>query len=436
MRIVHLVAGAGGMYCGSCLHSNTLVAALQQAGQDALLVPLYTPLRSDEEVVSIDRIAFGGVNVALQQRLPWFRHAPSFLAGVLDSPRLLRWLGNRGWGTRPERLGPLCVSMLRGEEGRQRKELDKLVRWLRDAIRPQLVHLSNGLLIGMARMLGRELGVPVVCSLSGEDVFLEKLPEPYYSQARAVLHERSAELAALVATNRYYADFMAEYLPVSREQIHVIPLGLNLSGHGTGRAARRERDAAAQTVTIGFLAQICPDKGLHLLAEAFRLLAEDKDLPPTRLLAAGYLDPAEQPYLEQIRSQIAAWGLADRFRYVGELGRAEKIAFLQSLDVMSVPTVYRESKGLPVLEAWANAVPVVVPEHGAFPEMVADTGGGLLFEPGNVADLAAGVKRLITDHALASECGRRAQQAVHLRYHAARMAEEMIELYRSAGADR
>jgi glycosyltransferase involved in cell wall biosynthesis len=429
MKIVHLVAGAGGMYCGSCMHANTLVAALQQAGHDALLVPLYTPLRLDEEDAGIAEVAFGGANLYLQQRLPWLRHAPRFLTGILDSPRLLRCIGSRSGSTRPESLGPLAVSMLRGEEGRQQGELARLARWLRDEIRPQVIHLSNAMLIGTARMLRREVRAPIVCSLSGEDIFLEKLPQPYYAEARAALAERSSELDGLVAMNRYYAQFMAEYLPVPRRLVHVVPPGLNLAGHLASPDRPQEKQEPGAPLTIGFLARVCPEKGLHLLAEAFRLLAADRDVPPTRLLAAGYLSAADRPYLDRIRTQITAWGLADRFHYAGEPDRAAKIGLLQSFDVMSLPTVYRESKGLPVLEAWANGVPVVVPGHGAFPELVEDTGGGLLFEPENAADLAATLKRMITDPDLAAQCGRRGWDAVHARYHAAAMAEQTVKLY-------
>jgi glycosyltransferase involved in cell wall biosynthesis len=315
--------------------------------------------------------------------------------------------------------------MLRGEEGRQRKELEKLIRWLGDEIRPDLIHLSNAILVGLARELARRLNVPVVCTLSGEDIFLEKLPEPYYGEARAVLRERSADPAALVAMNRYYADFMAEYLAVPRQRIHVIPPGLNLEGHSQ-QPPSRSREGP---VTIGYLARVCPEKGLHLLAEALRWLAEDPDLRPVRLCAAGYLDTADRPYLEEIEKRLADCGLADRFQYAGELDRAAKIALLQSLDLMSVPAVYQESKGLYVLEAWANAVPVVLPAHGTFPELIEDTGGGLLCEPGDPRGLAAAIKQIIQDPDLAAECGRRAQQAVHQRYNTEVMARRTIELY-------
>ncbi|NQT13087.1 MAG: glycosyltransferase family 4 protein [Planctomycetes bacterium] len=424
MKIVHLLAGAGGMYCGTCLQGNTLARALREAGEDVLLVPVYTPPRTDEPSESIDRVVYGGINVYLEQHSALFRHTPRFLDRLLDNPRLLRWATKHGRGVHPERLGALSVSMLRGEEGRQRKELERLVDWLAGDIRPEVVHLSTVMLLGMARRLTEALAVPVVCTLSGEDSFLEKLPEPHYSEARAVLRERSADLAALVAMNHYYADFMAEYLPTPRERIRVIPPGLNLAGHGT-REATETRPAA-----IGYLSRICPEKGLHHLADAFHLLAAREDLPPIRLLAAGYIDDADRTYLDEIESQLADRGLADRFQYVGELDRAGKIEFLQSLSVMSVPTVLPEAKGLPVLEAWANAVPAVLPDHGTFPELVQQTGGGLLCEPNNPAALAETLVKMISDPVLATECGRRAQAAIRERFHAPLMAQRTIDLYR------
>jgi len=430
MRIVHLIAGAGGMYCGSCMHGNTLVSALRAAGEDVLLVPMYTPLRTDEEDQSTHPVAFGGVNAYLQQRSALFRHAPEFVDRLLDHPRLLRWLNERAWSTRPESLGGLTVSMLRGEAGRQRKELHKLVRRLEEEIRPELIDLSNEMLAGTARQLASRLDVPVVCTLSGEDTFLEQLPEPHYSEARAVLRERCSDLTALVAMNHYYAGFMADYLSVPSERIHVIPPGLNLPGHAERRKAAPS-GSRKLPVTIGYLSRIRAPKGLHQLVEALKLLVEDEDLPPLRLAVAGHLAQADRPYLNGIRSQLDNWGLADRFDYAGELDRQAKIAFLQSLDVMSVPTVCRESKGLPILEAWANAVPVVLPRHGAFEELVEDTGGGLLCEPGSPPALAAGLKRMILDPDFASECGRRAREAVGQRYNAPLMAQRTIELYRT-----
>ncbi len=198
--------------------------------------------------------------------------------------------------------------------------------------------------------------------------------------------------------------------------------GLNLSGHGTRQAGQRPP-------TIGYLARVCPDKGLHQLAAALPLLSADGTLPPVRVRAAGYLDAADRAYLADIQRQMAAHGLADRFEYVGQPDRPGKIAFLQSLDVFCLPTVYRESKGLSVFEAWANAVPAVLPSHGAFPEMVEETGGGLLCEPNDPPALAAALKSMILDADFAARCGQRAQQVVRQRYNSAEMARRMVELY-------
>ncbi|MGA2067375.1 MAG: glycosyltransferase family 4 protein [Thermoguttaceae bacterium] len=441
MKVLHLSAGAGPMYCGSCLHSNTLAAALGRLGVEVLLVPVYTPLRTDEESTSSDRLAMGGINVYLQHEWGARRWLPRFVARLLDRPGLVRWVARRGTRTRPARLGPLTVSVLRGHEGLLGHEVEKLAAWLAAEVRPDLIHLSNAMLAGLVPALRAKWPVPVVCTLSGEDSFLEKLPPPYAAEARAVLRQRAAAVDAWIAMNDYYAGFMADYLAVPPERIHVIPPGLNLQGH-RAEGGRREDEgsrmedegcrppaASQRRKTIGYLGRICPDKGLHLLLEAVRPLADDRSVPAFRVRAAGYLDPAERPYLAGLLAEAAARGLGERFEYLGELDRPAKIAFLQSLDVMTAPAVLPESKGLTVLEAWANGVPTVLPAHGAFPEMVRDTGGGLLFPPGSVGGLAAALGRMLREGSLAEECGRRAHQAVHHRYGAERMARQTLELY-------
>ena len=418
------------MYCGGCLHGNTLVAALRHAGEDAMLLPVYTPLRTDEPSQAMPRVFFGGLNVYLQQKSALFRYMPGFVHRLLDHPALLRAAGRAAGSTRPEQLGALTVSMLRGEPGSQGRELDALLDWLAD-FKPDVVHLFSVLLAGMARPIAARLGVPVVCTLAGEDLFLEQLPPPHYAQARDALGERCADLAALIAMNRYFADFMADYLPVPRSRIHVIPPGLNLDGHARPGDLIARADDPRRTRTIGYLARIAPEKGLHLLAAAFARLATDPQLPPLRLRAAGYLAAADRPYLAEIQRKLAAAGLAGRFEYTGAPDRADKIALLQSFDVMGLPTVYRESKGLSVVEAWANGVPVVVPRHGAFPEMLADTGGGLLCAPNDPASLAAALAELLRDPARAVSCGRQAQRAVHDRYNAEQMAQQTIAVYKA-----
>lgn len=202
VKIAYLAAGAAGMYCGSCLHDNTLAAELLRMGEDVILVPIYTPLRTDEVNVSHRKVFYGGINVYMQQKWALFRRTSRWLDWFLDHPALLRTISHFSGSVDPTQLGDLTVSMLQGEQGNQRKELEKLVDWLIDEVRPEVVHLSNSMMLGLARMIHERCGPPVVCSLSGEDIFLEKLSEPFYSQARQLLCERATEVDAFVAAEQ------------------------------------------------------------------------------------------------------------------------------------------------------------------------------------------------------------------------------------------
>jgi glycosyltransferase involved in cell wall biosynthesis len=423
-RIVYLTAGAASRFCGSCLHDNGLARALIARGEDVLLVPTFTPLRTDEENVSIDRIFFGGVNVFLQQHSALFRHTPWFIDRLLDSPRLLNWLSSKSAGMEAADLGGLTVSTLQGEHGLQRKEMEKLLEWLEAEAKPSIVHLSNALLLGMARPLRKRLGVPIVSGLAGEDWFVEQLKAPHYSQVRELLQQQANEVDAFVAYNNYFADFMAEYMSIPRGKIEVIPHGIDLNGYPTARRA-----PANAEFTIGYFGRVAVEKGLHLLVDAFGQLCRDESLPPVRLKIGGYKSSGDEPYYQTLVQQATDLGIADRFEYVGELNRSQKIDFLQSLDVMAVATVYQESKGLSVLESLANGVPVVAPRHGSFPEMLEQTGGGLLFEPNNPTELARTLAELIRSPQLIAALGENGLAGIQTFYTAEKMAIAHRNLY-------
>jgi glycosyltransferase involved in cell wall biosynthesis len=424
MKIAYVTAGASGMFCGSCMRDNTLVAALARRGHEALLVPTYTPITTDEEDVSSSRIFFGGINVYLQQKLGLFRHTPWFLDRLLDARGLLRWVARFAVKTRAEDLGELTISVLQGEHGRQRKEFAKLVGWLADDVRPEVVNLTNALLSGLVHDLKRRLRAPILCSLQGDDIFLEALPEKHRGRALDLVRDNCNEVDGFVATSAYYADFMAGYLGIRRDKIHVVYPGINLRGHGGARPARDGR-----SFVVGYFARVCPEKGLHLLVEAFRLLRQRPGTQGCKLHVSGWLGENNRPYFDDLRKRLEGWGLVGSFAHFESPDHASKVRFLQGLDVLSVPTVYREPKGLYVLEALANGVPVVQPRHGSFPELVEMTGGGLLVDPESPADLARGLESLFADRARAEELGKAGQAAVHERFHAERMAEDTVGVY-------
>jgi glycosyltransferase involved in cell wall biosynthesis len=424
MRIAYISAGAAGMYCGSCMRDNTLVGALHRLGHEALLVPTYTPIRTDEEDVSEKRIFFGGINVYLEQKWSLFRHTPWFVDRLFNFPALLRWVSRFAVNTRAEDLGELTVSMLQGEHGRQRKEIEKLVAWLVKEP-PRVINLTNALLSGMVGRLREALpGVPVLCSLQGDDIFTEHLPEPSRARVLDLVRRHCRHIDGFIATCSAYADFMADYFAVPRDRIHVVYPGLNLAGH----AQRPPRDG--KLFTVGYFARLCPEKGFHNLVEGFVRLRQLPGTAGIRLHASGWLGQNHRPFFEEQKKRLENAGLLGDFLHRECPDHASKVRFLHELDVLSVPTAYREPKGLYVLEALANGVPVVQPRHGSFPELIEQTGGGLLVEPDDPAQLAATWKALADDRRRADEMGRRGREAVLARFHAARMAEDTVAVYR------
>lgn len=430
MNIAILAAGAGGMYCGSCLRDNALASALMRLGQKVVLVPLYTPLRTDTKDVSISQVFMGGVNAWLQHASAVFRHTPRAFDWLFDRPWLLNWAGKRGAQTSPAKLGPFILSVLQGDRGPQVKEIRRLARFLKEDFRPDLVSLPNAMFLGLARMLRQETGAPVVCELTGEDIFLDAMAEPYRSQAQAIIRERARDVAGFVATSRFYAERMSRYLGVPADAIKVVHPGIDRA-HLDG-VASDAADVAARPPrppTVGYFARICPEKGIDHLVEAMTLLRRMPGMEGVRLRAAGFLGEAHRAWFADLLASKVSAGLGDAFEHVGEVDLAGKLAFLDSIDVLSVPAAYAEPKGMYLLEAMARGVPVVQPRHGAFPELVEATGGGVLVEHGSPQALAEGLAELLRDARRRAELGARGRAAVAAAFTDEHMAQKMLTVY-------
>jgi glycosyltransferase involved in cell wall biosynthesis len=429
MKLVYLTAGAAGMYCGSCMHDNTLAAALSRMGVDVQLVPTYTPIRTDEDDVSVDRVFFGGVNVFLQQKFALFRYLPPLLDRLFDQPRFLRWATSRGIEIDPKQLGELTVSMLRGKHGHQRKEVNRLCQWLASSARPDLIVLTNLLIGGCIPEIKRMHSAPVLVTLQGDDVFLDSLPEPYRQQAMEQIGRLIGSVDGFLVHSRFYARAMTEYFGLTPQRVHRVPLGIDTSGFSSPCPISAARPADAPR-RIGYLARLTREKGLHILVDAFLDLRQRSGFQDVQLHLAGWLGSEHREYAQAQFAKLEAAGLQDAFHYAGVVDRADKIRFLSGLDVFSVPTTYKDPKGLFVLEALAAGVPVVEPHHGAFPELLESTGGGCLAEPGDARSLADQLARLLNDPEQRSAMAAAGQTFVHQHLNSHRMAEGTLEVLR------
>ncbi|MDH3583399.1 MAG: glycosyltransferase family 4 protein [Phycisphaerae bacterium] len=422
MNIVQLTPGTGNFYCGSCIRDNALVQTLGRMGHEVGMVPLYLPHVLDETAAANDTPIFmGGINVYLQQKSALFRHTPRWLDRLFDTRRFLRWAADRSSMTKARDLGELALSMVRGEEGRQNKELSRLIGYLRDRPDTQVICLSNVMLIGLARRIRAELDLPVVCTLQGEDGFLDSLDEPYRQQAWDTLRERASDVDAFVAVSDYYGQRMTEHLDLDPSRVHVVHNGIDLNGyHPPARPS--------QPPSIGYLARLSTTKGLDQLVDAFLVLKAHDRVPDLRLKLAGAMTGEDEGFVETLRRQVTDAGLAHAVEFHPNLSRKEKIRFLQSLTVFSVPATYGESFGLYLLEAWAAGLPVVQPRHAAFPELLEATGGGVLCEPNDPQALADAIEILLLRPEEAHRLGQLGRRRVEEAFTLEHMAEATLSI--------
>lgn len=425
MRILQLTPGTGDFLCGSCLRDNALVMGLRDRGHDALIAPLYLPFALEDRAADAapaegveSTIHMGGINVYLQQKLGLFRWLPRVLHDRLDSPRLLRWAAGHSKMTETPGLGALTLSMLRGEEGRQRAEVARLVEWARELPRPDVLLLSNVMLIGLARELKAALGCPVVCTMQGEAPFLDALDDDHRARCWATLAERARDVDGFLAVSQYTADLMSSRMDLDRSKVQVVWNGADLAGISPD-PARRDPERPA----VGYLARMCRDKGIEALVDGFLRLKQRH--PRARLVAAGVVLNEDRDLLARLERRVAEAGWASDVELLGPVTREQKIDLLQRVDVLSVPAGYGESFGLFLPEAWAAGLPVVQPRHGGFTELVEHTGGGVLYDPGDPAALADALGDLLDDPVRRAALGEKGRVATTDEFTRARMAERV-----------
>jgi glycosyltransferase involved in cell wall biosynthesis len=427
MRIIQITPGSGdNFYCENCLRDAALVKAMRQLGHDVLMVPLYLPLQTDKEhKLSNTPIFFGGLNVWLRQKSALFRRTPRWLDRVFDSPRLLGWVARRAGMTSASDLSETTISMLQGENGRQAKELDRLIEWLRlPENKADVICLSNALLAGLARPIKSALGqVAVVCLLQDEDGFLDALGSPHSQRAWQIVADRCRDVDMFIAVSAYYAEVMRRRLNLAADRVEVAYMGIALDGFD----APALRPAVP---TIGYLSRMCPSRGLDNLIEAFVILKRQPKLKNVKLRIAGGKSPGDEAFIEQMRRRLSTGGVLDDVEFLPEFNRRARLEFLKGVSVLSVPEKYPVAYGLYVLEALAAGVPVVEPAIGVFPELLEMLGGGVLCKPNDAEGLAKAIESVLLNADYAEQLARRGRQAVFEKFNIEQTAGQMLRIYK------
>ncbi len=422
MRIVQVLPGSGDrFYCENCVRDNALVRALLKAGEQVIVAPMYLPQLADPlDGVPEAPLFYGGINAYLQTKSAFFRKTPRWFDRVLDSGVLLRRAARKAGSVRASGLGELTLSVMKGAEGDQAKELRRLVRWLETQGAFDVVHLSSSLLLGIGTEIKRRFGVPVVCSLQDEDVWVDAMEPPWPARCWETMSQLGRDVEAFIAPSRYFAGLMRERMGIDPARIHVVPVGVD---------AAEPAGKPPDPPVLGYLARMSRGLGLGTLVDAFLELKKDR-FPGLRLHLSGGSTEDDEGFLSELDDRFMHEGVAADVQVFDEFVPASRKKFVRSLSVLSVPSPKATAYGTYLLEANAAGVPVVQPRVGSFPELVEATGGGVLYEPNDAESLARELGGLLEEPGRAAELGRRGRESVVKQFGWDMMAASMVGIYR------
>ncbi len=426
MKIVHIIPGSGGtFYCQNCMRDNELLRELISQGHDVLMVPMYLPLSFNVNGTIADTpIFYGAINIYLKERFPLYRYAPQWLERFFDSQLLLGFAAKKAGSTRASGLEEMTISVLLGEEGRQSSELDHLIKYLKREIKPDVVHLSNALLLGLARRIKDDINSAIVCTLQDENEWIDLMSDEYQSKVWRTMEERAVDVDMFIAPSKYFADKSQGRLRISSEKIRVVYDGLNFEGY-------KVSPLPFNPPVIGYLCRMSEYFGLGILVDAFvKLKSEDRFKDLQLYLTGGYSND-DKKFVNKIIKKLSKHNCMKDVRIFEGFSKEERVEFLKSLTLLSVPVPTGEAFGIYQVEALAAGVPIVEPNVGVYPEFVEATGGGIIYQPNDSEHLAGALSSLLTDRERLVKLGEQGRKIVLEKFSMNDMAKNVIAIYQS-----
>ncbi len=423
-KIAYIVPGSGGtFYCQNCLRDAALIMELRKQGHDVFTAPMYLPIFSDENIQENDTpIFFGAVNMYLKYKFPFLKKAPAWLIKLFDSPAILRFAAKKSESTSAAGLEDMTIAMLKGNDGAMSDDIDTLVTWLTEHEKPDIIHISNALLLGLAKSLKQKLNATIICSLQDEDLWVNAMRSPQREEIWQIMSEQAKYVDSFIAVSKYYAKTMQKKMHISDEKMNVIPVGIDLEGY-------KRAEHTPPVPTIGYLSKITESLGFSILIDAFIILKQSAGLKNLQLHATGGLVGDDIKYVRKIKKRLAKLGFEKDLIIESDFSRESRIEFLQNISVLSVPVPKGEAFGTYLLEAMVSAVPVVQPNEGSFPELIESTYGGITYNPNRPSHLAEALKSLLLDSERSKRIGLQGKEAVEKDFHIERMAERTVKIY-------
>ena len=407
MKIVYLITGSGGsFYCGNCYRDMLYLKAIRKVpGISASAIPLYLPPDKTNIESGLDKnVFFGAISMYIREKVPFLRNMPAFFDKILDAAPLLKLAANQAGTTRTDGLEEMTINMIEGDNAFRKNEVDRLVRYLTRDGKPDIVHLSNALILGLARQLKKRMNVKIVCSLLNEDDWIDEMVEPFKSKAWKMIATEAKHVDNFVTPSNYYKELFISRTGLGGNNIHVVPLGIEPEEF---LHSIKESEHPA----IGYFCRVSYLNGFDKLVDAFIRLKSEQ-YPGLTLHVCGGFTGDDKPFIASQIKKIRDHGFKSAVRIYPEFQGNKKLEFFNNVDVISVPVRKHDGYGLYILEANGAGVPVVQPATGAFPEILKTTMGGITYSPDNAEELATALASLLDNKVLREQYGSHGKSGV------------------------
>jgi glycosyltransferase involved in cell wall biosynthesis len=413
MKILIIGPGAGdSFYCGNCFRDSLQASALIKAGNDVTILPLYLPMHHATEGVPI---FFPAVSYYIEQAMFRKGNIPKWLSKFASSKMFLDLAASMSGSTSANGMENMTMSMITGDDGAFKRNLADMIEWVKKDGVPDIVHLSSSLLIGIAAPLKEELGIPVICSLQDEEVWIDSLKDKWSNIAWEAIIANSVGVDAFVTTSHYYKAIIDKKMPSLSPK--VIYPGINIDKY--------YNDTLPDCPTIGFFYRTNEHDGLDTLAEAFVMLKKRATIPNLKLRIGGGCTDSDKKFLSRVKEILRPY--IDDVIFEDDYSPALHHKFYSEVSLISVPLRFDESVGIYICEAYATSRPVVEPRRGSFPEIVGDA--GVLYDDESATGLANALEQVLIDKKLYNDLRENAKTMAQERYSDRLCAEALMELY-------
>jgi glycosyltransferase involved in cell wall biosynthesis len=426
MKIVQIIPGSGGsFYCGNCLRDDKFYESLKRLGHDVIKIPMYLPLFADEHAESDKEVPvfYGAVSLYLKQQFPFLRKFPKAFDRLMNSSPMLRLAARQSGSTDASGLEDMTISMLKGEEGNQSNELEEMVSWIENHYKPDVVHISNALLLGLAKKLKDRLQVPVLCSLQDEDVWVDAMDTEHRDMVWALMAEKAKNVDAFIAVSDYFAALTMDRMHISHEKMHRVYLGVLPENYRYINVAEKKRN-------IGFISRLCVGNGLDILVDAFIGLKKKEGYEDVKLILTGGYTHADRKYIKSVKTSIHKAGLSAEVEFLEKFDDEDRLAFFDRISLLSVPVRKGEAFGIYLTEALASGVPIVQPALGAFPEIVKGSQGGIVYNPNTPEKLQQKLEEMLDKDYDLKQLSVNGRRGVELEFNIQKQSEKLVDVYK------